>query len=60
MKTLVLVFLCLGAGFFFAPYIRIVLDLDPERCKKYETEYQNEEYSISYGTRIKAVVEGCW
>lgn len=60
MKLLILTIVCLGLGLFFAPYVRIIFALDPERCEKYKTVYQNEEYSIPYGTRVKAVVDGCW
>lgn len=60
MKTLVLSMVCLGLGLFFAPYIRIIFDINPERCEKYEVVYQNEEFNIPYGARLKAVAEGCW
>ena len=59
-RTILYAVLLTMAGFYFAPRISTFFQLDGDRCDEYYEVYSEGEYSVEYGERMHAVLEGCF
>ena len=59
LKTVIKLTVLMVVGYYLAPFIGAIFNVNTQYCEQYDV-YDEEEYIVGYGERLKAVSEGCY